>query len=93
MIKVGVRVLKNSLTQYLRMVEKGRIVLVTSRNRPVAVLQKPKRARAGTREETIAALVTEGKLLPAKEHGPFTLFKPVRVKGKPVSRVIMEERR
>ena len=93
MIEVGVRQLKNSLTHYLRLVEKGQSVLVTNRNRPVAVLKKPDRRSARTQEELIAALVAEGKLLPAANPAPFKPFKAVRVKGKPVSRMIIEDRR
>ena len=51
MIEVGVRQLKNSLTRYLRLVEKGQSVLVTNRNRPVAVLRKPDRNSARTKED------------------------------------------
>jgi len=93
MIQVGVRQLKNSLTRYLRLVERGQSVLVTSRNRPVAVLKKPDRSSARTQEELIAALVAEGKLLPPANPGPLKPFKPVRVKGKPVSEIIIEDRR
>ena len=93
MVAVGVRELKNRLTRYLLLVENGHSVLVTSRNRPVAMLQKPNRKHARTPDETLAALVAEGKLLPAAEPGPFRPFNPVRVKGKPVSRLIIKERR
>jgi prevent-host-death family protein len=93
MVAVGVRELKNRLTRYLRLVESGHSVLVTSRNRPVAVLQKPSRKRAHTPDEKIAALIAEGKLLPATDPGPFKPVRPVSVKGKPVSRLIIEERR
>jgi antitoxin (DNA-binding transcriptional repressor) of toxin-antitoxin stability system len=93
MIAVGVRQLKNSLTRYLRLVESGQSVVVTSRNRPVAVLKQPDRRSARTQEERVAALVAEGKLLPAANPGPFRPFKPVRVKGKLVSRIIIEGRR
>jgi antitoxin (DNA-binding transcriptional repressor) of toxin-antitoxin stability system len=93
MIEVGVRQLKNSLTRYLRLVEKGQSVLVTSRNRPVAVLKKPDRSSARSQEELIAALVAEGILLPATKPGAFKPFKAVRVKGKPVSSTVIEDRR
>jgi hypothetical protein len=59
----------------------------------VAVLKKPDRNSVRTREELIAALAAEGKLLPAVSPGPFKPFKPMRVKGKPVSRIIIEDRR
>ena len=93
MITVGVRQLKNSLTRYLRLVDQGEALLVTNRNRAVAVLKKPDRNSAPTLEEKLAALVAEGKLLPAAKPGPFKPFKPVRVKGQPVSKAIIEDRR
>ena len=93
MIEVGVRQLKNSLTRYLRLVEKGQSVLVTNRNRPVAVLRKPDRNSARTKEEVIAALVVEGKLVRAAKPGPFKPFKPLKIRGKPFSQTIIEDRR
>jgi prevent-host-death family protein len=93
MISVGVRQLKNGLTRYLRLVDQGQALLVTNRNRAVAVLKKPDRNSARALEEKLAALVAEGKLLPAEKPGPFKPFKPVRVKGKPVSKTIIEDRR
>ena len=39
-------------------------------------------------EGVVAALVAEGTLLPLTNLGPFKPFKPVRVKGTPVSRLI-----
>ena len=93
MISVGVRQLKNGLTRYLRLVDQGHAVLVTNRNRAVAVVKKPDLSSAQTLEEKIAVLVAEGRLLGAKKTGPFKPFKPVRVKGKPVSRLIIEDRR
>jgi len=68
-------------------------VLVMNRNRAVAVVKKPDSGSAPTLEERIAALVAEGRLLRAQKVGPFKPFKPVRVKGKTVSRLISEDRR
>ncbi len=93
MIQVGVRELKNGLPRYLRLVQKGQSVLVTSRNRPVAVIKKPDRETARTEEDIIAALVAEGKLLPAANPGPFEPFKPLKLRGKPLSQSIIEDRR
>jgi antitoxin (DNA-binding transcriptional repressor) of toxin-antitoxin stability system len=93
MIEVGVRELRNGLTRYLRLAEKGQPVLVTRGKRPIAMLHKPDSTSARTEEEMVAALVAEGKLLPAKRPGPVKPFKPVRVKGKPVSQMIIEDRR
>lgn len=93
MISVGVRQLKNGLTRYLRLVDQGQVLLVTNRGRGVAIVKRPDRSSARSLEEKLGALVAEGKLLPAAKHGPFKPFKPVRVKGMPVSKSIIEERR
>ena len=93
MISVGVRQLKNGLTRYLRLVDEGQTLLVTNRSRAVAVLKKPDRNSAPTLEEKLAAMVAEGKLLPAAHAGPLKPFKPVAVRGKPASKTIIEDRR
>ena len=64
-----------------------------NRNRAVAMVRKPELGAATAREERIATLVAEGKLLPTEKAEPFKPFKPVRVKGKPVSSLILEDRR
>jgi hypothetical protein len=53
-----------------------------------------KRARYSTRtlEGKLAVLVVQGKLLPATKPGVFKPFKPVPVKGKPVSQTIIDDR-
>jgi prevent-host-death family protein len=51
MISVGVRQLKNRLTHYLRLVDQGQTLLVTNRNRAVAVMKKPDRNSAPTLEK------------------------------------------
>lgn len=93
MMSVGVRQLKNGLTRYLRLVDQGQALLVTNRNRAVAVLKKPDWNSAQSLDEKIAGLVAEGKLLPSAKPGVFKPFKPVPVKGKPVSQTIIEDRR
>jgi len=93
MISVGVRQLKNGLTRYLRLVGQGQVVLVTNRSRAVAVLKEPDRNSARSLEEKLAGMVAEGRLLPAVKPGPFKPFTPIRVKGQPVSKTIIEDRR
>jgi prevent-host-death family protein len=43
---VGIKVLKNKLSEYVRLVERGETVLVTDRDRVVAELVPPDRGRA-----------------------------------------------
>jgi hypothetical protein len=59
----------------------------------MAVLKKPEGNTATSLDEKLAGLIAEGNLLPAGKSGPFKRFKPIRVKGKPVSMTIIEDRR
>ena len=44
MVSVGVRELKNRLSEYLRMVRRGETILVTDRGKPLAELRQPSTA-------------------------------------------------
>jgi prevent-host-death family protein len=89
MITVGIRELKNNLRYYLRGVKRGRPVTITERGRSVAVLMPAETS-------TNASLARE---LSQKGIGTWKGGKPrggsrsVVVKGKPVSQIIVDERR
>jgi antitoxin (DNA-binding transcriptional repressor) of toxin-antitoxin stability system len=93
MIEVGVRKLKDSLPRYLRLVEKGQSILVMRRSRPIALVRKPDKTSARTEEEIVAALIAEGKLTGPLKPAAFKPFKPLKMRGKPLSRTIIEDRR
>lgn len=89
----GVRELKNRLTYYLRFVRKGETVMVTDRGTPVAVL-RPLQEGEGTvgREERLAMLASQGYIhLPLHRERERT--KPVPLRGTPLSRIVIEDRR
>jgi antitoxin (DNA-binding transcriptional repressor) of toxin-antitoxin stability system len=54
MVTVGVRELKNRLSEYLRMVRHGEEVLVTDRGKVIAELRPPGQARANSPLEELA---------------------------------------
>jgi antitoxin (DNA-binding transcriptional repressor) of toxin-antitoxin stability system len=86
---VGVRDLKNRLSEFLRRVADGERIVVTDRGRPVAVLTLPD---LPAEHETVAGMVREG--LAAWGGGkPRGAARPARVRGKPVSRTVIEDRR
>ena len=62
---VGIKVLKNRLSEYIRLAESGETVLVTVRDRVVAELSPPREGR-GTRLEDakLADAVRQGWLTP-----------------------------
>jgi prevent-host-death family protein len=89
MATVGVRELKNRLSEFLRRVADGERVTVTDRGRPVAVISPPLEAPA---DQQIAGMVREGL---ARWAGgtPRGAARPPRIRGKPIARTVSEERR
>ena len=89
MVAVGIRELKNRLSQYLKRVGAGERVLVTERWRPVAVISPPSVTPADRR---IEAMLREGV---ARWAGgkPRGAPRPPRIKGPSVARAVIEDRR
>ena len=89
---VGSRELKNRLGRYLKMVGKGETLIVTDRGKPVARILPPgpREGEARDLEGILRQLEAEGHL--RRGTGRFRRFKPVRIKGKPLSRMILEDR-
>jgi antitoxin (DNA-binding transcriptional repressor) of toxin-antitoxin stability system len=66
MRSVGLKILKNKLSEYIRLAARGETVLVTDRNRVVAEIGPPQPGRkSATDDEFIAQGVKEGWLTPA----------------------------
>lgn len=70
MRRVGLKVLKNKLSEYVRAAAAGETVLVTDRDRVVAELAPPRAERRANREsEGFAQAVREGWITPAPRPG------------------------
>jgi len=66
MRSVGIKVLKNKLSEYIRLAAGGEIVLVTDRNRVVAEIVPPQAGRSPLLADALLAeAVREGLLKPA----------------------------
>ena len=67
MISVGIRDLKNKLSQYLRLVKEGKTVLVKDRNEIVAEIRKynPESVKLGL-EAYLEAEALQGRIISAK---------------------------
>ena len=71
MRSVGIKTLKNKLSEYVRLAASGEIVLVTDRDRVVAELCPPRPGRAAeVTDALIAEAVREGWLAPPLRAGP-----------------------
>lgn len=63
---IGLKVLKNKLSEYVRAVEEGEVVLITHRDRVVAEIVPPSGTRAPRISDAVLAqMVREGVLTPA----------------------------
>ena len=93
MQRVGSREFKNRLGRYLRAVRNGQTLLVTDRGQPVAKVSPPEQEgdTQMTFTDVLKKLEAEGKIRLAKR--PLGRFRPVKIKGKPASQTILEDRR
>ncbi len=81
MRSVGLQVLKNKLSEYVRLVEGGEVVLVTDRDREVAELRPPTERAPMVADALMADLVRRGVLTPplmVREGPPPRLPVPIR---------------
>ena len=75
MVSVGVRTLKDQLSQYLNLVKNGEKILVTQHNRPIAEITIPSKEIIDTESQDrkiIRKLITEIGGIPAKRFKPNT---------------------
>ena len=68
---VGLKVLKNKLSEYVRIAAGGETVLVTDRDRVVAELNPPQPEHKQAKKESVFERgIREGWITPAKVKGP-----------------------
>lgn len=92
---VGVRELKARLSQYLRDVQGGDVILVTDRGRVVAELRAPLDAvrRESERDQAWRRLATSHALRVGEPHDPTVyIVSPLRVKPGTARALLDEER-
>ena len=92
MSTVGIKELKNRLTHYLRLTQKGEEVIVTDRGQPVAVIHHiTSDELVLSREGRLAQLAAQGKIsLPSRKLA--ARFKPVSYKGPSAAQAVIEDR-
>ena len=89
MIEAGIKDLKNRLSYYLREVKKGKKIMVTEREKVIATIAPVERAEE---DSLILSLVREG-FASWKGGKPTGSRRPVKIKGKTVSEIVLEDRR
>ena len=91
-MRLGLREANQRFSQAIKAVRAGQEVVLTERGRPIAVIKPFKEEDA--REATLQAMADEGLITPAARKGPMPTprWRPVRVKGKPLSQTIIDDR-
>jgi prevent-host-death family protein len=87
---VGSRELKTRLGTYLREVQRGRIIIVTDRGRPVAELRRV--ASEGISEQARLEEMVALGLVTRKSNSPLARRKPFRMAGESLSTTILKSR-
>ena len=92
MSTVGIKDLKNRLTHYLRLIQKGEEVIVTDRGQPFAVIHHiTSDERVLSREGRLDQLATQGKIcLPSRKLA--RRFKLVPYKGPSTVQAVIQDR-
>ncbi|MGH7435514.1 MAG: type II toxin-antitoxin system prevent-host-death family antitoxin [Polyangiaceae bacterium] len=91
-MNVSIRALKNELSAYVRRVRRGERVVVTDRGRPVAEITAVNPSGLST-DERLRRMAEAGELrLPGPPAERRNASRPSRVKGRPVSATLLEDR-
>lgn len=92
MINVGVAILKNKLSFFLDKVQRGSIVLITDRGKPVARIVPIAEEKESNEEEILASLVKEGVVDYRYTNDSFSNPKPVRLPQNMASSILQSDR-
>lgn len=91
---IGIRELKNRLTRYLALVREGDRIVVTDRGKPVAVIG-PIEGRNGRKPSAAhrAAVLARRGLITLPDGTLDLGTRPVTIRGEPISRTLIRDRR
>ncbi len=91
-MRLGLREANQQFSKAIKAVRAGKEVVLTERGRPIAVIKPVKSEDA--QDAALQAMVDEGLITLAARKGPMPVprWRPVTVKGKPLSQTIIEDR-
>jgi prevent-host-death family protein len=91
-MRLGLREANQRFSQTIKAVRAGKEVILTDRGHPIAVITPI--ADKGGRAAVLQAMADQGLITIAARKGPMPTprWRPVKVKGKPVSQTIIDDR-
>ena len=93
MQRVGSREFKNRMGQYLKEVRRGQSLVITDRGKPVAKVIPPDESKPQQPGLMARLEELEGQGLLHVGRQPLQPFRAIKTRGKPASRMIIEDRR
>ena len=92
MVSAGIKKLKNNLSKYLYLVKKGEDILITERGKVIAriIREDPKNISL---REALSPLIVKGLIALPSQNIDKEVSTPVKLPGKPVSEMVIEDRR
>lgn len=92
MIQVGIKELKDKLSRYLSYVKKGEEVLITERGTVIARIIYENHPHRDL-YQSLKPLILKGNISMPSRNIDKNISKPLEVQGKPVSEMVIEDRR
>jgi prevent-host-death family protein len=91
-MRLGLREANQRFSKAIKAVRAGKEVVLTDRGHPIAVIKPIK--NEDVQEATLQAMADEGLITPAARKGPMPTprWRPVKVKGRPLSQTIIDDR-
>jgi len=91
-MRLGLREANQRFSQTIKAVRAGKEVILTDRGHPIAVIA-PLTDKGG-REAMLQTMAAEGLITLAARKGPMPTprWRPVKVKGKPISQTVIDDR-
>ena len=91
-MKLGLREANQRFSSAIKAVRAGKEVVLTERGRPIAVIKPIK--EEDDENAVLQAMAAEGLITPASRKGPMPAprWPPVKVRGKPLSQTVIEDR-
>ena len=91
-MKLGLREANQRFSKAIKAVRAGKEVVLTERGHPIAVIKPIKQEHV--EKATLQAMADEGLITLPIRKGPMPVprWRPLKVKGKPLSRTVIEDR-
>ena len=91
-MRLGLREANQRFSKAIKAVRAGKEVVLTERGRPIAVIKPIKEEH--TQEAALKAMAEEGLITLPSRKGPMPAprWRPVKIKGKPLSQTIIADR-